>query len=251
MKSFVERRTECDTDTQYKVMLSGYRWSAGQIANIADCIILDVACGTGYGSYYISDKAKKVIGIDVSSKAIDFCKKKYKRDNLIFLQMDCTDLKFDDNTFDIVISQDTIEHVQEDKKVLSEVKRILRHNGTFIVFTPHSQRHNEKPANVHHIREYSKDSFEELITNYFSEIRFYGRRLSKELAKLESDLNKIRRYDKFGIRRIVPRSIRHLFGNLIAKVKGDITLKDVSCSHIEYFDGVEDSSALIATCKNE
>lgn len=250
MKRFIERKEECNTDTQYKVMLSGYHWCTEQLRNIAGYIILDAACGTGYGSFYLAQKALKVSGIDRDEDAIKFARSRYKKSNLRYLQMDCTKLGFSDHTFDAIISQDTIEHIQDDKKFLSEVRRVLKSQGTFIVFTPYSQQHTEKPDNIYHLREYSKGTFEELLTNYFSDIKFYGRRLSPELAKLERDLNEVRRYDKFGIRRIIPRGIRHLLGNLLAKVKRDITLKDVSCHHIEYFDGVEGTSTLIAICKN-
>lgn len=246
-----ERTESCTTNTQYKVMLSGYQWAMDEIIkDINNCIILDAACGMGYGSFCLAQQAKKVMGIDISPKVIRFCKKRYKRDNLDFFRMDCTDLKFNDHTFDVVISQDTIEHIKDDARFLSEVKRILRPKGLFIVFTPHSQEHNLAPGNIYHVREYSKESFQELITQYFPKVEFYGRRLSPELEKLESDLNKIRKYDRWGLRKIIPRNIRHWLGNLIAKLNNDISLDNVSCSHVEYFHGVESSPTIIGVCSN-
>ena len=250
MRNFSERVFECKTDTQYKVMLSGYHWCAGQIKSIADSAILDAACGTGYGSYYLSGKAKKVIGIDASLKVIALCKKKYKRDNLLFRQMDCAELQFEAASFDAVVSQDTIEHIKDDRRFLSGIKRVLKPNGVFIVFTPNSKEHNENPENIYHVREYSKESLKALLSDYFSNIKFYGKRLSKEWAKLEKDLAKVRSYDRLGIRKMIPRHLRHVIGSLIAKAKGDKTLEDVSVEEVEYFEGFGDTSTLIAVCAN-
>ena len=49
-------------------------------------VVLDAACGTGYGSSLLLDKgAKKVIGVDISKDAIDYCNQNYKKENLEYL----------------------------------------------------------------------------------------------------------------------------------------------------------------------
>jgi len=249
MKYFHERTTACETNTKYQLMFSGYYWAASQIKNISECKILDAACGTGYGSYYLSERAKEVIGIDVSPKAIAFCRKKYKRENLTFIQMDCIDLKFDAGYFDTVVSLETLEHVRDDRKFLSEIRRVLRKEGMCIISTPNSLHHNQKPENIHHLREYSKDSFNALVNNYFNNVDFYGRKLSKELIKLETDLNNVRRYDKLDLRFLIPRRIRHLMADFIAIIKHDRLLEEISIKEIEYFTGTQDSATLITICR--
>ncbi len=246
-----ERRSECRSDTQYKVMLSGYYWAYEQMNRLVSVDrVLDAACGSGYGSFYLAKEGKKVIGIDISKNAIKKCRKKYNHDNLKFLEMNCSNIVFNDNAFDAVVSQDTIEHVKDDKKFLSEIKRVLKPGGIAIIFTPHSPQHNNKPSNIYHLREYSQESFCELLRGYFSHIELYGRKLSVDLLKLEDDLNSVRQYDKLGIRRVIPRFLRHSMANLIARFKGDKKLESVNIEDIEYFSGVEGSSVLIAVCKN-
>ncbi len=239
----------CETNTKYKLMFSGYCWAASQIKNISECRILDAACGTGYGSYYLSERAREVSGIDLSSKAIASCKKRYKRENLRFMQMDCTDLKFDDGYFDAVVTLDTIEHVNDDRRFLSEIRRVLKNYGTAVISTPNSPKHNQKPDNIYHLREYSKDTLNGLIYDYFKDVTYYGRRLSKELIKLENDLNKVRRYDLLDLRLLIPRRIRHLAADFIARVNRDRLLEEVSINDIEYFTGTQESMTLIAICK--
>ena len=99
--------------------------------------ILDVGCGSGYGSDILANSgATKVIGIDISDDAISYCKKHYARKNLKFEQGDCTSLLYKDNSFDVIVAFELIEHIDKEQKFLSEVKRLLKNNGIFILSTP-------------------------------------------------------------------------------------------------------------------
>lgn len=98
--------------------------------------ILDLGVGTGDLAYEISKSGAKVTGIDYSKSAIETAKKKFGN-YLNILEMDASKLDFPDSYFDKVISIDLIEHIYPDKlkKVFSEVKRVTRKNGKFIVET--------------------------------------------------------------------------------------------------------------------
>jgi ubiquinone/menaquinone biosynthesis C-methylase UbiE len=94
--------------------------------------ILDLGCGMGaltkelmvYGDVY---------GLDFSSESIKFCKERGL--NNVF-QGDATNIPFDDQKFDIVLSLDVLEHIQDHDKAVKEVKRVLKQNGLFIAFVP-------------------------------------------------------------------------------------------------------------------
>lgn len=58
--------------------------------------VLDIACGTGYGSdYLIKNGAESVIGVDISEEAIDYANNNYKNENLTFIIGDATKLPFE------------------------------------------------------------------------------------------------------------------------------------------------------------
>ena len=100
-------------------------------------VVLDAACGTGYGSSLLLDKgAKKVIGVDISKDAIDYCNQNYKKENLEFKIDDCTKLNLNNSYFDAVVSFETIEHLKEPDSFLSEIQRILKRNGMLVISTP-------------------------------------------------------------------------------------------------------------------
>jgi len=249
MADYDERTPDCETNTHYKVMLSGYKWALSMIPGAGGKRVLDCACGRGYGSFYLASGARKVDGVDISPEAVVYCRNRYKRENLDFEVMDASSLRFADGTFDAVVSQDTIEHVEDDAKFLAEISRVLKDDGVFVVFTPHSPVHNEKPANIYHLREYSQESFRELAGRYFGKVQLYGRSLSPALRGLEDSLGGLRSADPLGLRRIIPVRARHWIASLFAKLKGLKTLEEVTADDIEYSEGLGDSPTIIAVCR--
>jgi 2-polyprenyl-3-methyl-5-hydroxy-6-metoxy-1,4-benzoquinol methylase len=105
----------------------------------------DFACGTGYGSVLVSDKASKVIGADLDEEVITAIKERYKdKTNVSFLNENLLNLKFE-NIFDTIISFETIEHFLEEdiKSLLKIFAKSLKENGKFIFSTPYMQEKSE------------------------------------------------------------------------------------------------------------
>lgn len=163
--------------------------------------------------------------------------------------MDSTNLDFPDNYFDAIISQDTVEHIHDDDKFISEIYRVLKLGGWAVLFTPHSKIHNDNPKHKYHVREYSKETFDALLRRYFSKITYYGRRQGPKLKRMEQIMNSIRRYDPFYLRRIIPLRIRHFIGSCLTYFKTGLTLKSVSLENIEYFKGWAYNASLITICQ--
>lgn len=145
--------------------------------------VLDVGCGTGYGSAMIASRVHEVIGIDVSEEAIARAKAQHQLDNLEFIAMPATELDFPDGSFDTAYSIQVIEHVEEVELHLSEVVRVLRPGGRFIVATPN--RFTYSPSGLHnpfHVREYDARELEALLTSFFAEVEITGLHAGLDLA---------------------------------------------------------------------
>jgi len=134
--------------------------------------VLDVACGSGYGSFILSKYAKTIVGVDMSQDALKYAKKNYSAKNLRFYQMDAKKLGYPDNFFDIVISFETIEHVRKYDLFLKEIKRVLKVGGTVIMSTPNFGF--PLPKNKFHISNFTKDEFISLFSKNFSNVEFFG-----------------------------------------------------------------------------
>ncbi len=155
--------------------------------------VLDAACGEGYGSKILSDYAKSVIGIDIDLETVERAKNKYKSvGNLQFLQGSVEKLEVEDDSIDVVISFETIEHVDEkiQESFLSEIKRVLKPNGFLIMSTPnkaiYSDLHNY--SNHFHVKEFYYDEYISFLHSKFQNVLLYNQ--SFEVVSLLTQLSK-------------------------------------------------------------
>ena len=151
----MERRAAYPTDTQHIVNLSGYVWAARQLGPLGQCSILDLSCGTGYGTDYLGACAGRIVGIDCAQDVVAKSRADYPRSNVAFIAMDGCALGFRDASFNCIVSQDTIEHIQDDHRFVSELTRVLKPNGVLIIFTPHGKGRGVTPNDPYHVREYT------------------------------------------------------------------------------------------------
>jgi ubiquinone/menaquinone biosynthesis C-methylase UbiE len=125
---------------------------------------LDLGCGVGSNFKILSRFSKKVTGIDNSAKAISCCREKgYIR----LYKMNAEQLKFKDNSFDLVLCSDVLEHIN-DKKALSEISRILKYNGIFIFSVPaHMYLWGPTDEISNHLVRYEKKQMISILNDYF------------------------------------------------------------------------------------
>ncbi|MBN8802083.1 MAG: class I SAM-dependent methyltransferase [Stenotrophomonas acidaminiphila] len=140
--------------------------------------VLDFGCGSGYGTLRISGLAQEAYGVDVAADAVLYAKARYQNENLHFLQIDPqSPLPFAAGSFDVVLSFQVIEHVNDDDAYLREAHRLLKPGGTLVLITP--DRRNrllpwQKPWNRWHLREYGMAQLARKVSRHFqlkSELR--------------------------------------------------------------------------------
>lgn len=98
---------------------------------ITNKTILELGCGTGHWSEWISEQGFDVHGIDVAEKMLEKAESK-NIPNSKFELMSMTDLKFEDESVDNIIAVTSIEFSIDLDKTFSEIKRVLKPNGYFI-----------------------------------------------------------------------------------------------------------------------
>ncbi|MFS2033157.1 class I SAM-dependent methyltransferase [Polaromonas sp. CT11-55] len=141
--------------------------------------VLDIACGEGYGSYFLAGTAKTVVGVDLSEIVIQHARSKYAAPGLEFLQGDCTRIPLKDSSVDVVVSFETIEHHDQHEAMLAEIKRVLRPNGVVVISTPEKHLLNElaQDRNEYHVKELSLGEFTELLAGHFKHSAFFSQRV--------------------------------------------------------------------------
>ena len=168
-----------------------------------DKIVLDAACGVGYGSFYLSETAKEVTGVDISTEAITYAKEHYQKENTRFQAMDVGNLDFPERYFDIICSFETLEHLDNPLEFLAEVKRILKEGGILIISTPQAKRTVIKPENPYHKVEFSRNDFNDALGKYFSEVEILGQRRRQSAVHYW-----IQKADIFHLRGLLSDSLR-------------------------------------------
>lgn len=138
--------------------------------------VLDIACGTGFGSDILAGKSAHVIGGDIDPTIIQENKVNWTKENLSFQVLDGTNLPFEDNTFDILVSFETIEHTVHFKEMINEFKRVTKPGGKLFISTPNFYLNSPKGyvTNPFHTQEFTPTEFTELISNYFKEFNIFG-----------------------------------------------------------------------------
>jgi ubiquinone/menaquinone biosynthesis C-methylase UbiE len=138
-------------------------------------VVLDIACGEGYGTNLIASKAEKAIGVDIDSATVEAARKKYKKDNLDYYQGSASQIPCEDNFFDVIVSFETIEHHTMHEENMSEIKRVLKPDGFFLISTPDKLVYTDKKKikNKYHVKELYKEEFRSLLRNYFKNVELF------------------------------------------------------------------------------
>ncbi|MHA1291722.1 MAG: FkbM family methyltransferase [Promethearchaeota archaeon] len=153
--------------------------------------ILDLGCGTGYGTKTLFDKGNEVYGADISKNAIQYAEKNYKGPKYICCSAE--KLPFVDNNFDVVIAFEVIEHVRDSEKALNEIYRVLKEGGELFISTPNPQHFGNllrrlflnRPypskidtGNIYHIKEFNYNEFVSfIIRKNFKLVSEFGQHL--------------------------------------------------------------------------
>lgn len=133
--------------------------------------VLDIACGTGYGTALLAKAAKSVVGVDVSAQAVEYATKKFARDNVTFRKGNGRDIPAKTAEFDVVVSYETIEHLQDYPGFIDEIKRVLKKDGLLIISTPNDK---EFPVGNHfHLHQFEENELESLLKKSFKNLDKY------------------------------------------------------------------------------
>jgi ubiquinone/menaquinone biosynthesis C-methylase UbiE len=158
------------------------------VKRAGDKTVLEIGCNTGYGTKLVSNVCRKIIGVDLSLKALRVASTRYAAANIDYLLIDGLTLPFADGSFDLVISFQVIEHISNYKTYLSELKRVLSPDGVVVFTTPNARVRLDpgmKPWNEFHVREFVADELGELLRDWFGQVEIRGLSASEEVYNVE------------------------------------------------------------------
>jgi len=151
---------------------------AAQFAQPRD-VIVDLACGLGYGSALLARQfpTATVIGVDNSPYGIAYARQNFARNlsNLEFHQADACDLRWlGDRQVDFVVSFETLEHLPDPEGFLTHIARRMAPEARFIGSVPNLWvDETGKDPNPFHLHVFDLERCTALISRHFSSLRVY------------------------------------------------------------------------------
>lgn len=126
--------------------------------------VLDVGCGTGAIMDLLKSRGYFAEGVDTSEEALKFCREKGHT-----VQLGSADkMDYADESFDLVLASDVLEHLENDAAAVREVSRVLKKGGLFIATVPaHKYLWSYHDVALHHKRRYTKKEFSNLLKQTF------------------------------------------------------------------------------------
>lgn len=127
-------------------------------------VVLEAGSGEGYGANMIADVAERVIGLDYDDSAVAHVRARYPRVEM--MQGNLADLPLGNDSVDIVVNFQVIEHLWDQAQFLRECLRVLRPGGQLLISTPNRITFSpgrDTPLNPFHTRELNAAELDELL----------------------------------------------------------------------------------------
>lgn len=174
----LETSIESENSSAWReVHVSRYLFAVPYVENR---LTLDIACGTGYGLAMLQKHARRVIGVEVDMRAAREAQTAVKNSPAVVFVADGCRLPFADGAFDVITSFETIEHLEDRRQFVAELRRVLSPEGLCILSTPnanHTQPVNGKPRHPYHIHEYTPEELQAELSAHFAHVEMLGQAL--------------------------------------------------------------------------
>ncbi|MFC3039852.1 class I SAM-dependent methyltransferase [Virgibacillus xinjiangensis] len=134
--------------------------------------VLDMACGSGYGTHITTKLCKKrvteVIGVDIADDALEYAKKTYYHPLSSYVKGDVTDpgLPDDLGLYDTILSFETIEHVKEEEQFLKNIHQMLKPGGILVLSTPFGKGRGIECGSPFHVHQLTVEEFKGLFDDF-------------------------------------------------------------------------------------
>ena len=156
----------------YRRHLAVYRWIAERVRGLD---VVDTACGEGYGTAVLAERAARVTGVDANPEAHEHARLKYSKPGVRFVRALVESYS---EPCDAIVFLQTIEHLEDPRAVLDHFRSLLRSSGTAYVSTPNvltlAPPGAAKSDNPWHVREYRAKEFRSLCEASFDRVELLG-----------------------------------------------------------------------------
>ncbi|MCM3077653.1 MULTISPECIES: class I SAM-dependent methyltransferase [Brevibacillus] len=148
--------------------------------------VLDIACGTGYGSHMVAKERKRelteLIAVDNDDDTIYYANREYNHQKIIYQKEDALDPDLPEKLgmFDTILSFETIEHVADDQRFMDNLYQMLKPGGMLILSSPFGRGRGVPTSEPFHVHQLTPAEFEELFVRFRETEIYYQRGVTFE-----------------------------------------------------------------------
>jgi SAM-dependent methyltransferase len=218
--------------------------------------VLDAGCGEGFGTQTLASAAREVVGVDYDADAVAFNRSHWNAPNLRFERVDLTAPGDFQETFDLVLNFQVVEHIEDPRPFLAGLRARIAAGGRLMLTTPN--RLKSFSENPYHVREYSAAELSDLLTSVFSSVEMLGMHGNAKVTEFdrgrEAAVRRILRLDPLGLRNLLPDAlVKFAFARLAVLVRRQARGESAGPALVpEDFhvgaDGIDDALDLVALC---
>ncbi len=165
------------------------RWAVSRLGELArGASVLDVGCGEGAVLWWAKNMGLEPFGCDLSTPAVELARGLIGETRVRVGTVE--DMRFQAKSFDCIIALEILEHLPHPRPFLSEVARILKPSGLFLLTTPNKNRffsfmrrllgkpHASTDYPPHHYMRWTRSSLERLLDGFFDDVKISSLRYS-------------------------------------------------------------------------
>jgi len=215
-----------------------------------DCWVLDLGCGSGYGTAALSRAGAHVVGLD---RVVPDSKQRDSGGH--FVRANLEGIPLTRRSFSLVVSFQVIEHLEDPGFYVAAIAELLRPDGVALITTPN--RLTSDGVNPYHVHEYVSSELAECLSTRFESVEMRGvntsERVREVLAARSRRIRSIMRLDPLGLRNRLPRGlIEWLFARFADLVRNPEPAPDTESFGSRDFpvgEAGDDCLDLLAICR--
>ncbi|KAB3527308.1 class I SAM-dependent methyltransferase [Alkaliphilus serpentinus] len=140
--------------------------------------VLDIACGVGYGSEILlknNPNIDELVGIDLCADSIKYAMDHYNFHKTVYYVDNALNPKLKNKygTFDTILSFETIEHFEGDKRFIQNLYDLLKPDGTLIISTPFGRGKGQPCSCPYHVYQYTEEEFLEVLKPFRNVVMYH------------------------------------------------------------------------------
>jgi SAM-dependent methyltransferase len=212
--------------------------------------VLDLGCGIGHSFELLAPR--ETVGVDVDADALAGQAREV-------VAADMRDLPFPGASFASVLSVQSIEHVPDPERALTEARRVLEPGGVAVFLTPNrlTFARADEIIDPYHYVEYDQQQLRALCAPHFDAVELHGLfgspRYTELWAEQTARLDRLLARDPLRLRRAVPRAVRkRLYDALLVRARRTADPRAAAIG-VEDFElranGLDGALDLVAVCR--